>query len=169
MAAGVYAIRNTTTGQVYVGATQNTVVRWSMHRADLKRGTHRNLMLQQDWAALGPEAFKFEMLEAVDGDRSALQDAEQRWLEQLRDVAYNQRNARSVPVEPRPPLIVDSAMATEAARALAARRPTTEITCAVCGQRKTVVARETQPARTCSKVCRNRLTYLESKTRAATT
>lgn len=46
---------------------------------------------------------------------------------------------------------------TEAARALAALRPRTTITCEVCGAERLAVARKKQPARTCGRRCRDKL------------
>ena len=52
---------------------------------------------------------------------------------------------------------------TEAARALAARRPTTVITCEVCGAERVVVIRSKLQGATCSRKCGNHLAYLTRK------
>lgn len=47
--------------------------------------------------------------------------------------------------------------ASDLGRALAALRPRTTIHCEVCGAEKEVWLRDTQQARTCSPVCRQKL------------
>lgn len=52
---------------------------------------------------------------------------------------------------------------SDLARALAARRRRTTITCVICGTEKEVWQRETQQARTCSVNCRAKLHRREKK------
>ena len=69
-------------------------------RAQLRMGVHDNRVLQQDWNALGPDAFAFEVLDelkppegAADWDsRDELRVLEKLWLEKLTpfgDRGYN--------------------------------------------------------------------------------
>lgn len=51
---------------------------------------------------------------------------------------------------------------SEAARQLAARRPTATYACEFCGKEYEALARKSQPSRTCSQSCRQRL-YLRNK------
>ena len=68
-AKGVYAIRNTKTGCVYIGATTvSFAVRWRQHAQALKKGVHVNAKLQGDWSDLGSAAFCFSILEEVGDD-----------------------------------------------------------------------------------------------------
>lgn len=64
--AGVYAVRNLRDGRVLLGSALNLHGPLNRHRAQLKFGSHPCRALQQDWDALGPEAFAFEVLETVD-------------------------------------------------------------------------------------------------------
>lgn len=101
--AGVYQIRNLRDGRVLVASTLNLKT-MNGARLSLAHGGHRNARLQADAAALGVEAFAFEVLELLPDDealvypRDALARLEARWLERLRpygDRGYNAPPARS--------------------------------------------------------------------------
>ena len=77
---GVYAIRNTVDGAVYVGSTADIDARWAQHRAALDRASHLNEQLQNAWIRHGATAFEFVILERVE-DSDALAHAEQRWID----------------------------------------------------------------------------------------
>jgi hypothetical protein len=62
---GIYEIRNTITGRVYIGKSKHIQGRWNQHRDALNRGVHINDPLQGDWEALGERAFAFTILEEV--------------------------------------------------------------------------------------------------------
>jgi group I intron endonuclease len=65
MYSGIYTIRNTATGWVYVGKSTDTARRWKQHRRDLNRGAHSNAKLQWDWVLYGSDAFEFEVVEVI--------------------------------------------------------------------------------------------------------
>lgn len=77
---GVYAIRNTLDGAVYVGSTADIDARWAQHRAALDRASHPDEQLQAAWIRDGAAAFEFILLEPVE-DGDALAQAEQRWID----------------------------------------------------------------------------------------
>ena len=77
---GVYAIRNTVNGAVYVGSARDIDVHWRQHRAALDRSSHANGQLQAAWTRHGAPAFQFIILERVES-RDALAQAEQRWID----------------------------------------------------------------------------------------
>lgn len=79
LTGGIYAIRNTSTGDVYVGASINVPARWGQHIRELGRGVHANRSLQASWDAVGICGFTFEVLEVV-SDNASLVEAEQRWI-----------------------------------------------------------------------------------------
>lgn len=59
--AGVYRIRNTVNGKVYIGSTVRTFLRrWNQHRKCLDSGTHHSTHLQSAWNRYGEAAFVFE-------------------------------------------------------------------------------------------------------------
>ncbi|KAF1070015.1 GIY-YIG nuclease family protein [Variovorax sp.] len=63
--AGVFAIRNLKTGRVFTAAALDIVGAMNRQRFELNLRSHRNKALQQDWIALGAEAFAFEELARV--------------------------------------------------------------------------------------------------------
>jgi len=96
--AGIYGIRNRETGRLLIGSSLNLHGPLNRHRAELNFGSHRCRQLQQDWNALGPEGFDFEVFDTVDLKLAGLdRDAELRkleldWLAQMQpltDQYYN--------------------------------------------------------------------------------
>mgnify|MGYP001794883420 CR=1 FL=1 len=45
---GVFQIRNTINGKLYVGSSINLTAIWSRNRVELNFGNHRNVVLQSD-------------------------------------------------------------------------------------------------------------------------
>lgn len=62
---GIYAIRNTSNGKVYVGRSSDVSARWASHLRLLNAGKHINPHLQGAWSKYGQGVFRFELLEAV--------------------------------------------------------------------------------------------------------
>lgn len=56
---GLYEIRNTVTGNVYVGVTQNFHMRFNRHRYEMRHNRHHSLYLQRAWNKYGEAAFDF--------------------------------------------------------------------------------------------------------------
>ena len=87
---GVYAVRCTTTGAVWVGASRNLLASRNGIWAGLKMGAHRDTSLQQAWIAEGEPAFTYEALEELEEDVSPLlvadllKNRKQHWITQLR-------------------------------------------------------------------------------------
>jgi group I intron endonuclease len=78
---GIYAIRCTADGRVYVGQSRRILGRWQNHLKELREG--RGLpKIQKAWDKYGPDAFSFEVLETVTipGD---LQTREQHYIDTL--------------------------------------------------------------------------------------
>lgn len=100
--AGIYQVKNTVNGKMFLGSSLNLEGPLNRHRFMLKIGSHTNKALQNDWNQLGADAFAFEILEEVkmkDDPNFNLQDEltllEMIWLEKLQPVenGYN-LNAR---------------------------------------------------------------------------
>ncbi|HNM36071.1 MAG TPA: GIY-YIG nuclease family protein [Anaerolineales bacterium] len=100
--AGIYQVKNTVSGKMFLGSSLNLEGPLNRHRFMLKIGSHTNKALQNDWNQLGADAFAFEILEEVkmkDDPNFNLQDEltllEMIWLEKLQPVenGYN-LNAR---------------------------------------------------------------------------
>lgn len=62
---GVYEIRNTVTGECYIGKAYSVEERWKQHRDTLREGRHFNHLLQAAWNAYGEAAFIFGVLEEI--------------------------------------------------------------------------------------------------------
>lgn len=91
--AGIYRVRNTTTGKSLVGSTVNLPGMLNRQRFQLGHGSHPDRELQRDWDELGPDAFEFEALDRLEPrDEPAYDPTEdlrvlkEMWLEKLMTV-----------------------------------------------------------------------------------
>ncbi len=98
--AGVFQVKNTLNGKVFLGSSLNLEGSLNKHRFMLSIGKHRNTSLQADWNSTDPENYVFEVLEVVklkDDPHFNLQDEltllEQIWLEKLQPVGDHGYNA----------------------------------------------------------------------------
>lgn len=62
MPSGIYLIRNTVNGRVYVGSAVCFASRWRLHRRTLRNGTHRNIKLARAYAKYGEQSFVYAPL-----------------------------------------------------------------------------------------------------------
>ncbi|SRR5258708_40265801 len=98
---GVFQIRNTANGKVFIDSSTNVLGKINRHAFALKAGLHASKTLQADWNQLGENAFEFETLEPVEprddpnydyaGDLEVLEGL---WLEKLEpygEKGYNER------------------------------------------------------------------------------
>jgi len=76
--SGIYQIRCTQNGKIYVGSAVNLQWRWHSHRRDLSNGVHVNPHLQSAWNLYGKTSFEFSVLEYVQDDK--LLTTEQLWI-----------------------------------------------------------------------------------------
>lgn len=83
---GIYKIRNTANGNVYVGSSVNVESRIFKHLSFLRRGDHPNGHLQAAFALYGEAAFEYELIEACNRDQ--LLTREQHHIDSLKP-AYN--------------------------------------------------------------------------------
>jgi group I intron endonuclease len=88
--AGVFQVKNTANGKVFLGSSLNLQGPLNAHRFMLTIGSHRNKTLQKEWNEFGEEKFVFEILEKVKVKdetnfdvRDELTLLEQIWLEKL--------------------------------------------------------------------------------------
>ena len=86
---GVYILRNTLTGRVYVGATKDASEREWSHFGKLGRGVHDCKELQSDFDEMGRECFEFLVVEECTA--SELHNVEQKHS----DLYFNKYNKRS--------------------------------------------------------------------------
>ncbi|MCZ7556065.1 MAG: GIY-YIG nuclease family protein [Bacteroidia bacterium] len=97
--SGIFQVRNTANGKVYIGGSLNLDGVLNGQKFRLFTGSHRNSALQADWKIFGEAAFEFEILEVIaetDDPNFDLKDEltllEQIWLEKLEpygDRGYN--------------------------------------------------------------------------------
>jgi len=79
---GIYQIRNTLNGKIYIGSSNNKHIRWGSHKSQLKRNCHHSKYLQNAWNKYGKKYFVFEMLEILE-DEEDLHSVEQAYLDNL--------------------------------------------------------------------------------------
>lgn len=86
---GVYAMRRTETGDVWVGSAPNVDAIENRVRFMLGAGNHRSKSLQAAWRACGDTDLAFEILEALEPDLSGyardtqLKERLERWRAEL--------------------------------------------------------------------------------------
>jgi hypothetical protein len=69
---GVFQIRNSINGKVFIGGSLNLDAIWNRNRMELNFGSHKNEMLQKEWIEFGEENFRYEILSEIqqkDGDK----------------------------------------------------------------------------------------------------
>lgn len=64
--SGIYRIKNTITGKIYVGSSTNINKRWINHKSELLNQIHHNSHLQRSWNKYGNENFEFSVIEEVE-------------------------------------------------------------------------------------------------------
>lgn len=92
--SGVYKIINKLNGRTYYGSAKRFKERWKQHAKSLEAGKHYNKFLQADFNKCGTDAFVFEVVEIVEGDKDARLLAEQKYLDTYQgsnDICYNLR------------------------------------------------------------------------------
>ncbi len=101
--AGVYQIKNTQSGKIFIGTTRNFKTLNGL-KFSLKAGTFTNKELQKDWSDYGEGAFSIEILEVLKkkddpyfNEKEALSELENKWLDELQpyeERGYNKRKKR---------------------------------------------------------------------------
>lgn len=61
--SGIYKIENLVNHKIYIGQSKHVRERWTEHKKELRRGTHKNIYLQRAWNKYGEKMFKHEVLE----------------------------------------------------------------------------------------------------------
>jgi hypothetical protein len=101
---GVYRVYNTRDDRSLVGRSVDLPAILNRERAALRLGSHSNLDLQNDFKALGQEAFVFEVLDTLEAPKGQsdydptddLKVLEAMWLERLQpfdERGYNRKPA----------------------------------------------------------------------------
>ncbi len=87
---GVYQIKNSITGKIFINGSMNLPASFNSSRFQLNFKSHRNNALQADWNKYGPDAFTFDILETINAEKVAKDDwrdavtkLEDKWLDSL--------------------------------------------------------------------------------------
>ena len=85
---GIYAVRCTPTGEVWVGSSRNPDKQQNTTWFQLRLGGHPNKALQAAWNNHGDAAFTYELLEDVKDENpllidSVLKDRDTHWRKEL--------------------------------------------------------------------------------------
>lgn len=83
--SGIYKIINTTNNRIYVGSAKEFKERYKSHLYSLRKGTHHNKFLQNDWNKCGESAFEFHILEVTNGSHLERLLLEESYLHQYHD------------------------------------------------------------------------------------
>lgn len=78
---GVYKITNIKNGKIYIGSAKRFRERASGHTSSLRKNKHQNKHLQASWNKHGKDAFLFEVLEVVRGDKLARTTREEFYIQ----------------------------------------------------------------------------------------
>ena len=62
---GVFRVRNTLSGQAFVGSSVDLPSMLNRQRFQLEMGVHPNRALQAEWNEMGAEAFEFEVVDTL--------------------------------------------------------------------------------------------------------
>lgn len=85
--SGIYCIRCTQNGKVYIGSAVWVAKRWRGHREALRNGAHHSPLLQRAWNKYGEEAFEFSVLMAC--EKGDLITVEQSFIDRFRSADRN--------------------------------------------------------------------------------
>ncbi len=70
---GIFSLRCTVTGDVWVGSSQNLDAVRNRYWFSLGHSMERNRALQEEWNAHGEQAFRYEILEELKDDVSPIE------------------------------------------------------------------------------------------------
>lgn len=83
---GVYMIKNTHNGKVYIGSSVDIFLRFARHKNDLRLNRHSSIILQRAYNKYGLESFEFSVIETV-ADHTQIHVREQYWMDHYQ--SYN--------------------------------------------------------------------------------
>jgi len=93
--SGIYCIKNSVNGRVYIGQSLNPSERMQRHFCSLKEGVHRNNFIQEDWNSYGGDVFGGSILEVLDSiEPKVLKEREQFWMGHFH--SYNEKSGYNI-------------------------------------------------------------------------
>lgn len=98
---GIYIVRNSETGAVYVGSSDDLEKRARQHWSRLRSGQHHNPRLQRDWETYRESAFQFRVLQEVEGVDQLIA-VESQWVEAFREKGLYLYNEPGPVIDHRP-------------------------------------------------------------------
>jgi group I intron endonuclease len=93
---GVYKLTNIQNGRIYIGSTSRFKDRARAHSNDLIANRHLNKFMQNDFNKCGTDAFLFEVIEVVEGNKEQRLAKEQVYIDRFYD---NQKNCYNLAKE----------------------------------------------------------------------
>jgi hypothetical protein len=102
VAMGIYQLRNSESGKLFIESASNLKSRELTLRMMLDDGRHPSRLLQEDWNRCGSDAFEYSVLEEVEVEpdvtpaekKRQLDDMRLLWLDEKQpfdDAGYNRR------------------------------------------------------------------------------
>jgi group I intron endonuclease len=99
---GIFQIRNTVNGKIYVEGSTDLDAIWNRHKFQLKMDSHPNVELQKDWKDFGEGNFSYEILSEIKQDdtktidyRKEIMQLEKMFIEELQPFNNNGYNTGS--------------------------------------------------------------------------
>ena len=74
---GVFQVRNTANGKVFIGSSTTLETVWNSQRMKLETNWHPNKALQAEWNELGADTFVFEVVEMLKKSDNASVDVKE--------------------------------------------------------------------------------------------
>lgn len=91
MQSGIYRIRNTVNGKVYIGSAKNFIKRWKRHQTSLDKNKHCNIRLQRSYNIHGKTSFVYEIIELVEYEKNKIIERENYYIQlyDSKNTGYN--------------------------------------------------------------------------------
>ncbi len=102
---GIFQIKNTINGKIFIGSSMDLNAIWNRHKMELKLGSHRNKVLQNDWKKYGEENFTYGIITELKQDdkketnyKKELKELEELYIKELEpfgEKGYNKKPIRT--------------------------------------------------------------------------
>jgi len=96
---GVYQIKNTVNGKIFIGSSKNLPGKLNSQKFQLDLGSHMNTELQNDYTNFGSDNFTFEVLDYLEPKEDInydytedLEVLKEMWIEKLSKICFKGYN-----------------------------------------------------------------------------